>query len=389
PGLAVGAPRGTHWERAVIASDAFGPDLASLRILAIHGCRFLPVVAPRPHIVIARVAGFDTAVFGLAKESFPILFDLPVPEASGGVLVAATKLSHFLTARYAPDEAWRHIWKFIIGWLCSGQTPPDLQWTARVRPSFSASEPLPPGAEAQTLRRGIDWYFRSGMVVHPSMIARYNRPANGPNPPAPDPHLAQDRPHGHRVAAGPDGANPPGDGSLGVMEGFDAAIFADGTQPVRWWNRNDCNGEIAGAMALAGATLPNPAWLQTARRIGDWLYFHSMISLGDRANPAHPAYGLMGWNDVPAYCGPGSMDGYAVYYVDDNARSMLGMMLAAAALKTDRYNERLTRCLLGNLRLCGPRGFHPDRLDQGPLEQAGWRHYFAADGVSYAPHYQA
>ena len=67
------------------------------------------------------------------------------------------------------------------------------------------------------------------------------------------------------------------------------------------------------------------------------------------------------------------MDGYAVYYGDDNARSMLGMMLAAAALKTDRYDERLLKCLLANLRISGQLGFQPDRIDQGPLEKAGWQ----------------
>lgn len=57
PGVAVGTPRGTHWERAVIASDVFAPALGKLRILAIHGCRFVPVNAMHPHIVIGRVAG--------------------------------------------------------------------------------------------------------------------------------------------------------------------------------------------------------------------------------------------------------------------------------------------------------------------------------------------
>ena len=187
----------------------------------------------------------------------------------------------------------------------------------------------------------------------------------------------------------PDSNTPAGDGSLGVLEGFDARIFPDGTQPVRWWRRNDCNGEIAGAMAVAGAALQNPLWLKTAGNIGDWLYFHSKMSLGDLANPEHPAYGLMGWNDIPQYCGPGSMDGYAVYYGDDNARSMWGMMLAAGALKTDRYDKRLLQCLLANLRISGQLGFQPDRLDQRPLEQAGWQHYFNERNSSYSPHYQA
>ena len=221
------------------------------------------------------------------------------------------------------------------------------------------------------------------------MMAKYDRPANGPEPAAADPNLKQDWPYGHRTPRMPDLRHPPGDGSLGVMEGFDAKIFADGTQPVRWWNRNDCNGETAGAMAAAGVALQNPTYLKTAGNIGDWLYFRSRMSLGDRADPKHPAYGLIGWNDTPQYCGPGSMDGYAVYYGDDNARSMLGMMLAAAMLKTDRYDERLLKCLLANLRISGQRGFQPDRLDQGPLEKAGWRHFFHDRNASYSPHYQA
>jgi hypothetical protein len=83
------------------------------------------------------------------------------------------------------------------------------------------------------------------------------------------------------------------------------------------------------------------------------------------------------------------MDGYAVYYGDDNARSMLGMMLAAAGLKTDRFDERLLQALLANLRISGQLGFQPDRVDQGPLEKAGWEHFFRSRHTSLSPHYQA
>ena len=38
---------------------------------------------------------------------------------------------------------------------------------------------------------------------------------------------------------------------------------------------------------------------------------------------------------------PGYGDGYAVYYGDDNARLMLGIIMAAAAQNTDRYDKRL------------------------------------------------
>ena len=97
----------------------------------------------------------------------------------------------------------------------------------------------------------------------------------------------------------------------------------------------------------------------------------------------------MGWNDLPQYVGPGSMDGYAVYYGDDNARSMLGMMLAAAVDKTDRWDERLAKCLLANLRISGQFGFQPSRVDEGPLVQNGWQHYFKGKNINYEQNYQA
>ena len=173
------------------------------------------------------------------------------------------------------------------------------------------------------------------------------------------------------------------------MEGYDSKIFSDGSQPVRWWNRGDCNGEVAGAMGLAGLELQNQKYTRTAANIGDWLFFKSMMSLGDRADPEHPAYGLSGWNDSPEYCGPGSMDGFGVYYGDDNARVILGMMLSARAQNTDRYDKRLMNILLGNLRISGVYGFQPDRIDQGPLVKAGWKHFFTNNNISYSPHYQA
>lgn len=83
------------------------------------------------------------------------------------------------------------------------------------------------------------------------------------------------------------------------------------------------------------------------------------------------------------------MDGFGVYYGDDNARGMMGMMAAAAAINTDRWDERLALGLLANLRMSGRRGFQPDRIDEAPLEKAGWRAYFEGDTVSISPHFQS
>lgn len=389
PGIAVGHPRGTRWERGVVASDLFGPDLDPLAILAIHDCSFVPVVADDPHLVVGRVAGFDRAVYGIPAGASPLLFDLPRGPGEGRVIVATTKLSHVVTGRYAPHASWLAVWRRILGLLADGQTQGRLDWTPDVRASYSRAEPLPVDAEREALRRGIEWYFTSRMVVHPSMLARYDAPANGPEPGRADPDPGVPWPFGHRIAALPPDDSPAGDGSLGVLEGFDAKVFADGSQPVRWWRRADCNGETAGAMALAGVALDVARYRTTAGNVGDWLLRSSRMTGGERGDRASAAWGLIGWNDVPAYCGPGTGDGADVYYGDDEARTILGMALAGAALRTDRYDERLLAALLANLRLAGPDGFLPDRIDGPALAAAGLDGMAGAGEVSLSPHYQA
>ncbi len=366
PGVDPGEPRRTEWERAVVASEAFGPELPALSILAVHDCRFLPVRAGAAHLVIARVAGFDRAVFGLPEKTFPLLF-----EARPGLLVATAKISQFVTARYAPAASWARIWEWILDRIDPEATGHRLEWHPVVAPSFGPEDGLPGTAEKKALRRGIDWYSRARMLVHPSWSRIYDEDAAAWT---------------DRVGPMPGEDRPAGDGSLGVLEGFNAAILYDGSQRVRWWRRNDCTGEVAGAMAVAGRALKDRRALETAARLGDWLYDRSIMSRGERADPAAPGYGLIGWNDVPRYWK--DLDGYGVYYGDDNARSMLGIMAAAGSLKTGRWDARLARCLLANLRLTSRRGFQPDRIDEAPLEKAGWRSYFGGDVVSLAPHYQ-
>jgi len=172
PGVVTGEPRRTEWERAVVASGAFGPDLPPLSILAVHDGRFVPVEADDAHIIVARVAGFDRAVFGLPKPAFPLLF-----EARPGLLVATTKLSQFVTARYAPAAAWTRIWEWILDRLDPGADGHRLEWRPVVAPSFGPDEKLPGAAERKALQRGIDWYFRARMLVHPSWAKIYDEGA--------------------------------------------------------------------------------------------------------------------------------------------------------------------------------------------------------------------
>lgn len=389
PDMEVGKIKGTNWERAVISSDKFAPRLEKHRILAIHDCRFVTIEAENPDIVVARIAGFDTAVYGLPDKASPILAEIIKPDNEGGLMVSTTKLSQFITARYAPYDAWQSIWSQVLTWVVPSKKIPTLEWIQEVRPSFTAEEQLPDDIEKQALKRGIDWYFNSRMVLNESAMSKYNKPTNNDAPASSNPDLSQNWPFGHRVGYMPDLNTPKGDGTFGVLEGFDAKIFYNGTQPARWWRRGDCNGEIAGAMSAAGVALANESYKETASNIGDWLYFQSMISNGDRADAKSPAFGLFGWNESSEYVGPGTKDGYGVYYGDDNARLMLGMMLAGSALDTDRYDERLLQGVFANLRISGVNGFVPDRVDHDQLLKTGWKELFASEKTSYAPHYQA
>ena len=93
----------------------------------INDCHYLPVQAANPHLVLARVSGFDTARFGLPESDVqPILFEHP----RGDILVATTKLSQFVTARYAPTDAWSPVWQMILGWLQPGEAVPELNMDA-------------------------------------------------------------------------------------------------------------------------------------------------------------------------------------------------------------------------------------------------------------------
>lgn len=383
PSLELGAPKTLkigHWgnllERTVVASDAFGDALKKLRIVMIHDCHYLPVEFSQPHLVVARVAGYDEALYGLPKSGVhPILFEHP----AGGVLVATTKLSQFVTARYAPLDAWEPVWRMILKWVQPDAEVPTLRWTPTVQPSFARDAELPTDVERQALHRGAEWYRKSGLLVHPSWQAHYDRPSNQGPP-------TSDWPDGHRAGPVPRDAAT-GDGTLGLLEGFRSKIYYDGSQSVLWWRRADNHGESAGALALAGSVLKQPEFTRIGLNLADWLTGQSVLYNGAFADPKHPAFGLAGWNDVPRYYG--NAHGYHQLWGDDNARAWLGLLRTAAALPTERFDERLAQQLLAMLRLTGRKGFAPPHIDLPSLTSRGWQRHFNGSSEDLSPHYQA
>jgi len=361
PGCEMGAPQAARYERAVVNSDLFGPSLERLRILAINGLHFRPIKAGSAHLVAARVAGFDSAVFGLPQETAPILFELP----GRRVLVATTKLSHFVTGRYAPQDAWRSLWAGVLGWLCPGADFPVLRWTPTVRPSYGRHEVLPSDVELKALERGATWFERSKLLLHPSRLEAVNEAA------AKDGLLPTPPPEA-----------PVGEGTLGILEAPLAVILPDGSQMQSVARRGDCHGESAMALAFGARRGVGAAHADIARHLLDYYLFDASARKGERGDPGHGAYGLIAWGVTsPAWS--------VANYGDDNARLLLGTAATAALLEEHRWDEAMMRCLLANLRTTGRRGFRDDRIDLPALAAQGWQPFFRRSLVSYSPHMES
>lgn len=356
PGIEFGRPVEAHVERLVVQSDFFGERLPKLRLASVNGLRYLPTQASSSHLATARVAGFDTAVYGLPPKAAPILFELP----GKNVLVATTKLSGFVSGRYAPQDSWREIWKGILTWVAPDAAIPPLVWTPTVRATYTRDDKLPPDFEQAAFRRSVDWYRRSKMIIHPS----FAKQVVGKN----------------WVESVPVDA-PMGDGSLGSMEGVLSVIHQDGSQRVSSVQRGDCICETAMALAFSGKLLENKQHQLVARNLLDYYLLESEARKQERGDPNHGAFGLVSW-------GVKNPEWYAANYGDDNARVILATLAVAALTKDDRWDDAMMMCLLANLRTTGQLGFRGNNINVGEFAK-GWESFFRAKNVSMRPHYEA
>jgi len=371
PDMQLGEPAGIKLKRGVVTSEVFGKALPPMRIVMINGCRYVPIkggasASLKPHLVLARVAGVNTAVFGLENTpTQPLLFDHP----RGNLLVATTRLSHFVTGRYMPQEAWRAVWRTILGRLQPGAAIPAIDWVPTVRPSYGRDEPLPADAELQSLHRSADWIIRSRILRHSKW-----------------PKEVLDRSLVYNTVRDMPAAEwPLGDGSFGILEGYSSTIRADGSQQMRYAMRNDNLCEVAMLMSLDAATCSQPQRRAIAVKLLDYLFLKSGLALGNRTNPASPEYGLVGW----------SLDLPHMYWSDDHGRALLSVLAVSALMKSTTptvsfpLNDAVTRCVLADFRTTGVYGFREDCILAEDLQKNGWQHYWNAKNTRYSPHYAA
>src|SRR5690606_39134764 len=266
PGLSMDSPaESITLERGVINTTKIR-GLDSLDLLGVNDHKFIPVIAKDSFVVLVKVAGYDKADYGLDDvEVCPLLFKY------NNYLISTTKLSDVITSRFGPEKSWAKIWEFIFSEINPEQKITLTKWVSDLYPTYSREEKLPLGAFEQSIRKGTEWFFNARLFIHPTwqdtFVSRTSENGIDVVYPAISKHA------------------PIGDGSLGILEGRSSFINSDGTQPVRWWLRADCQAEVAFAMTSSASILSKNEYNETAKKLLNNLYKSSNLRAGERNDP--------------------------------------------------------------------------------------------------------
>ena len=389
----------------------------------------------QPILVSARVAGYDTAVFGFndsGANASPILFQHPEEPT---ITIATTKLSSFVRGRFAPLAAWKLLWEgaknavqsyFVLQTInlprqaWDKHRPPqkkmrrfsaellhslmpwaggiELEWEASVRPAFAKDAALPSDAQLQASMTGVEWLRgRSGLLPGPKQLARISQFL--------DPRWVDTTSELSNCSYGeckarlwqPADGKEQGDGRGGILEGYTNLIQADGAQYQVLEFRADCTCESAMAFASYAATATHAHTEHSvlggsstraatmvrvndsdavAGRLLDHAFSVGGLQEGAAINGAlaDGATGLLHWT-----MGGSNPGGGHSLWGDDNARALLGAMTASGLLKDARWCTQIARAILGNFRAVGVDGFRPVSMNVAQLTGQSMSTYGAAN----------
>lgn len=109
----------TMWERVAVATGAPVLGLKPLSLLHPHEIRFINQLCQAPWLMLAVMAGFDTAVDGIPANAACLLGEMTVVNGPDTVqaLVAGTALSRFRVGRFGPTKSWQIVWQSILQYV--------------------------------------------------------------------------------------------------------------------------------------------------------------------------------------------------------------------------------------------------------------------------------
>ena len=346
-------------ERGVVSSKLFSPALKPMALFGINDCHIYPAKVDKPLLCFARVAGFDTATFGLTDtDVYPLLW------RKGNHMIAQSCLTNFVTARQVPVDAWKNIWVSLLRWLGKDNSLTINTWPSDPHPSFGRDDEITNADRRHAIEKGAQWIGKAHLLLHPSWR---------------DTLLAY---QGDGVAPWGPSVNEKfllGNGSSGVLEGHGATIYSDGSQNYRYWLRADVQGEVAFLMASAGKATGNQEFSKISENILDYLFYSGDFIKGSKKDPNSDSYGLIGWAQTHDH----------VYYNDDNARCVLGAIGASSIMDNYRWNKFIVDNIMANFSLSNANGFLPDRFEEPQLKEKGRKYFSESDLVLPHPHFES
>ncbi len=346
-------------ERGVVSSKFFSPELKPMSLFGLNGCHIYPAKIEKPLLSFARVAGFDTATFGLTDtDVYPLLW------RKGNNIIAQSCMTNFVKTRQEPLEAWKNIWTSILRWICRDNSLNFNNWPSDPHPAFGRYAEITSADRKVAIRKGAEWIEKAKLLLHPSWRdTLYHYQGDGVAPWGPsvnDKFLT-------------------GNGSCGVLEGHGSTIDSDGKQNYRYWLRADVQGETAFLMASAAKSTGKKKYADISENILDYLFYSDDFIRGLKKDPGSYRYGLIGWAQTHD----------TAYYNDDNARCVLGAIGASALMKNQRWNNFIVNNIMANFNLTNSNGFLPPRYGDELLDKLGREHYVNSDIVVAHPHFSS
>ncbi len=347
-------------ERGIVNTNKL-QGLDSLDVLGIYDHNFIPLESKQAVLLLGRVAGYDKADYGIDDvTSYALLF-----HHHDNVLISTLNLSDFVKSRFGPAKSWEYIFKYIFSWLKVKNASSLNHWGNDVSPAFDRAYQVKKEDFVNAVSKGANWFYHAKLFVHPSWESLFQQRTakDGVNvmyPPVADGLLL-------------------GNGELGILEGHGSKIYRDGSQPVRWWMRADCQAETAFALSLSGNYLNRKSYQLTSSNLLNYLYKKSNLRDGPRNDPDSPSYGLIGWATTDA----------DAYYGDDNARVILGTIGAAVGTDNEDWNKYIAEAIIGNFRTTGKNGFRRNWFRDHMIQKAGWQNLAERDLINVHPHYES
>ena len=345
-------------QRGVVTSNELGNLLSHYSLLELNRSFVLPTKDRESLLVTAKVVGFERAEFGLDKTPVnPLLFMY-----SDQLMIATSKLSGFATGRFAPEVLWKELFEYITGWVTDSKKKPIFKkWLTYVCPMYGEKDILPSNARKKSIEKGIEWFFNGNFFLSDETMPEYEK------------HV-QLFPFGPTLPE----TSKNGDGSLGILEGHASIIRYNGKQDYRYWLRNDVQGEVAFAMMMAGKYLNNPTYINMSGNLMKNAF--DIFLNGVRSDESNPNYGLMSW----------TANYLDEYYQDDNARALLGFILANEHIQNKEFSRKIVECIIANYRTSSKQGYRGARsVFAEDITKNGWKYYFDMDYINPHPHFES